>query len=698
MASSSSSSKTSTRSPIGMGRPSAASRFDSLQDLLVQAGYKETRIYTPNNNNNHNGPTALKQPHLRKRASRTSHALWTASLSAHSSSASSASSSSTSAAAVKRRPSLPQAFFTGPLTTRTSSTGADAKLMANVALPILSAAPAVAPLPTPPLPPSEFSKATSLDQSQQQQQQQQGADGEPHHLGRMRSVDLLRDTLDQIQHFQLVVSTPPHSLSASTSSSSSHNSSFGKLIRTSVIDSPSLSQSASLPKLYLSSPRGLSEPQQITLESIPDPPPPSPDPSQGHTGLASPGLAAGLGLAMLNFFGLGSPAASPSRSPSSSASSPTAALATTPATHTVRSPGMISSESIEAELDKILAGQRRCHSPASPKKKRHQLQRTGTDPSSAWLPYQMERRPTSASLEVINPVKTRNGKKRRSVSSSSPGPSSTTDNAENRLRRVSSASSSSTSSSSSSGSSGMSLSQLDRIGAALRGGAGALGRARSVSALRTDIEMSRAAREGHLPSSETDQRASGTTARTTSAATDDNAAAQPVKTVLGEAQAVPQSERPSRKGNTNVRDDDPFICSQADAPSKVAILSQYTLVPSTSLISAIADESHTDSMRRKVSPLSSITLSGGHAGAQSKGNDDSTPTAAAAAAGLKSRNLNSVSRSRTMTSPGSPPPPPTDENAKPSMIPIRSRASILNISHRDVRRGRQASHPQSTAS
>ncbi|KAK0533049.1 hypothetical protein OC834_002376 [Tilletia horrida] len=730
---------------LGIGRPSNT-QFDSLHDLLQQAGTISTSILNTNATTHSTRPgipqsssdpillsgiptvtinpsspplaseehrlkTASKdgprltaaashRPALRKRASRTSHALWTGSLAYRRSHTLAARQSpaitqeeqeASSALGLERpsprrlhtvgpaplasssrnsrpRPSLQAAFASSPTkskpslpsTTAQSPTGEDVSarraefdaqyqshrrmrsngtddgehgpsdgidthapssttssviLMAHPALPILSAAPAVALrheaclIPAGATLSSTAPGAPSSATAAFTEEPQSYTDGQPSSntsatvnaarpgLGRMRSVDLLRDALDamlRIRESECEAVLPalaavdevgyattteqqqqqqePQEAEAQDNDERVWNrgsrdrttSSSGTLL--SVTHSLSgtgegtgIPCSPSLPKLFLSSPRGITGPQPIGLESILDPPSEgAEDGSMIEPGSSVASQQLGLGFSFFSLFGRGRTRSAGGSSVSSSSAASTAiavapvmkqhqqqrgAAMPPPPEIVIGSPlprstkgkhrgiGMISSESIEAELDRMLAGAgagagaSAGMAPTSPPRRSQRSVPPGRPLAAVPLPGPMVRRSSTDSLEVIKPLRVRRRRRGRAGgdgpastststhasasggSSSSSSSSSTAsiktiasadegeEDADETLRGRSPSRRSPSSSSSSSSSGGMSPSQLDRIESALRGSAGTLSGARKVSALRNDVQSMRVARE-----------------------------------------------------------------------------------------------------------------------------------------------------------------------------------------------------------
>ncbi|KAK0531808.1 hypothetical protein OC835_003546 [Tilletia horrida] len=495
-----------------------------------------------------------------------------------------------------------------------SSTTSSVILMAHPALPILSAAPAVAlrheaclipagatlSFTAPGAPSSATAAFTEEPQSYIDGQSSSNTSATVNAarpgLGRMRSVDLLRDALDamlRIRESECEAVLPalaavdevgyattteqqqqqqqqPQEAEAQDNDERVWNrgsrdrttSSSGTLL--SVTHSLSgtgegtgIPCSPSLPKLFLSSPRGITGPQPIGLESILDPPSEgAEDGSMIEPGSSVASQQLGLGFSFFSLFGRGrTKSAGGSSVSSSSAASTAIAVAPVMKQHqqqrgaamppppeiVIGSPlprsakgkhrgiGMISSESIEAELDRMLAGAGAGASagmaPTSPPRRSQRSVPPGRPLAAVPLPGPMVRRSSTDSLEVIKPLRVRRRRRGRAGgdgpastststhasasggSSSSSSSSSTAsiktiasadegeEDADETLRGRSPSRRSPSSSSSSSSSGGMSPSQLDRIESALRGSAGTLSGARKVSALRNDVQSMRVARE-----------------------------------------------------------------------------------------------------------------------------------------------------------------------------------------------------------
>ncbi|CAD6885100.1 unnamed protein product [Tilletia controversa] len=386
-------------------------------------------------------------------------------------------------------------------------------LMAYPALPVLFAAPAVALRHEACLIPSSIALITDARASASdplasshagmgsEQMEAQGSTQSQQSirrpgLGRMRSVDLLRDVLDAMLRIRENAADPSQSLAAvdevgyatvtpttatdpdtsgeggrrTTSSSGtllSVTNSLGLSGETDVAASTELPQP--VPQLFLSSPRGITAPQPVGFESILDPP------CDEVTMVDGAGTeTTGLGSAFLSLFGRGknkTGAVVPPPSTSTPAPAPWSIVANSAGAN-----GMINSASIEAELDRILAGAGSGRVSASPTKP---MGRRGSRVQRPAIEYG-ERRSSSDSLEVIKPLRIRRSRRRSQGGGGGSRPSSITsaDNVSDNPTRC------------------MSPSQLDRIESALRGSAGTLSGARRVSALRSGVEVLRASRDG----------------------------------------------------------------------------------------------------------------------------------------------------------------------------------------------------------
>ncbi|KAE8259179.1 hypothetical protein A4X13_0g1184 [Tilletia indica] len=562
--------------------------IDPCSPTLVDSPLQEDR---PTLDASQLGPIHSLRPALRKRASRTSHALWTGSMAYRSSHtlnpnlrlhqhhpkrSATVSGPTPSNSHNRPRPSLQAAFAASPTkSTKGSTTVADSvgspaenagelgdvrtrraefeaqydlhrkvnqsppsspkeeeeavvskfehkptrkkstRLMANPALPILSAAPAVALRHEACLIPSSIALITDArasdpfivpDSNVEGADSEEAQNGVPTQstrpvrrpgLGRMRSVDLLRDALDAMLRIRENAADASQTLAAvdevgfagvssedddappdshegrggTTTSSSgtllSVSNSMGLSGETGITAEPL--SITTVPMLFLSSPRGITGPQPIAFESILDPPT---DVEEGVEN-APGGAPFGLGFGFFSLFGRGknksNDAVPPSAPPSSPSPAPPSIIIGGAAN------GMINSASIEAELDRILAGGATSPFASSPTRPRKRRER----PASSSTNYQdqlMERRSSTDSLEVIKPLRIR--RKRGSRSSSSSSVSSAGSASEGGTNRS------------------MTPSQLDRIESALRGSAGTLSGARKVSALRSDVEGSRAGRDG----------------------------------------------------------------------------------------------------------------------------------------------------------------------------------------------------------
>jgi len=523
------------------------------------------------------------------------------------------------------QPSSSELENTAPEPGRRSSSSS--ALMAHPALPILSAAPAVAlrheacliPASAPTIgPPASLGRtggvpiaavttasATSIvskvddckddgdDGSGLPREQGEAAGSQVRPgLGRMRSVDLLRDALDAMLRIQDsdIVGAPEAqvaavdevveavtSLSFERENSSPDDTAVGHGSQrttssgeTLVVAPPtskseegqtSLDSHPSLPKLFLSSPRGISGPRRIGDEEHLDPPADEPVFKGG-------GAGGGLGFSFFSLFG---------RRPRSSSLVESQAgrqpavprIVVDNGRAAVR--GMISSESIEAELDRIFANTRIASSHQSPTKGPYGRPATAAattttaSSSSSWTssfsssaaagesafssfapvstsssssssassatedprrPVICGRRSSADSLEVINPLRVRGRRPRRSRRDGSD--TTTSSQAQAESESATATTTRSRSSSLTSLSSGqtvvlgdshdqqlqqqhqaggrrrqqqrrsMSPCQLDRIESVLRGHAGTLSGARagSVSALRSGVSDVRAARRG----------------------------------------------------------------------------------------------------------------------------------------------------------------------------------------------------------